>query len=110
MAPVQVASGEDIVAAVSAKRNLYQVILNVIYHLIAINNLTGLFRMRASESKLNTTLWNMIEDAILGILAQQRAPRGEIKYVIWSVITDWLLSNFNKVELCQLVEGEEDVY
>ena len=95
--------------AVRAKRHRRQVLLGLLYHFIATKNLAALYRLKASE-ELNSTLRNMIEDAILGILWSRQTSRSNNRYVTRAVMTDWLLANFNKVELWQLVQEEEDIY
>ena len=56
------------------------------------------------------TLSNMTDDVIYGILEQQRVPQNRTNYFTCLVITEWFVSNLNKVEQWHLVKGEQDVY
>ena len=71
--------------------------------------MAGLYRLKASEA-LNRTLCNMIEMAILEILRSRQTSRSNNCYVTCAVMSNWLLANFNKVELWQLVQEEDDIY
>ena len=52
----------------------------------------------------------MIEMAILEILQSRQTSRSNNCYLTRAVMSDWLLANFNKVELWQLVQEETDIY
>ena len=52
----------------------------------------------------------MIEMAILEILRSRQTSRSNNCYLTCAVMSDWLLANFNKVELWQLVQEETDIY
>ena len=53
---------------------------------------------------------NMIEMAILEILQSRQTSCSNNCYLTRAVMSDWLLANFNKVELWQLVQEETDIY
>ena len=52
----------------------------------------------------------MIEMAILEILRSRQTSRSNNCYLTRAVMSDWLLANFNKVKLWQLVQEETDIY
>ena len=52
----------------------------------------------------------MIEMAILEILRSRQTSRSNNHYLTCAVMSDWLLANFNKVELWQLVQDKIDIY
>ena len=52
----------------------------------------------------------MIEMAILEILRSRQTSRSNNCYLTRAVMSDWLLANFNKVKLWQLVQDETDIY
>ena len=53
---------------------------------------------------------NMIEMAILEILGRRQTSCSNNCYLTCAVMSDWLLANFNKVKLWQLVQEECDIY
>ena len=95
--------------AVQAKRNCRQVLLDLLYHFVVTRNLAGIYCLRQSE-ELNWALCNMIEMAILEILWSRQTSRSNNCYLTRAVMSDWLLANFNKVKLWQLVQEETDIY
>ena len=95
--------------AVQAKRDRCQVLLDLLYHFIETRNLAGLYRLKALE-ELNQTLRNMIEMAILEILRSRQTSCSNDCYLTCAVMSNWLLANFNKVKLWQLVQEECDIY
>ena len=52
----------------------------------------------------------MIEMAILEILQSRQTSRSNNRYLTCAVMSDWLLANFNKIELWQLVQDKIDIY